>query len=271
MAESRLARSLLRVASGGVLVVPVPAARGRRASMRSTTAGSRPGRRRASRCSGSSEALNNRQVMRARRSNSLLAATVATSVALVLGTLAAIAVHRFSLLRSQTISFLLVLPIALPGVVTGIALQRTFGHLGRRFRAADGRHRPRDVLRRRRLQQRDRAAATLAVIARGGFGRPRRRTCGRRSDGSPARGSGTALLSGALLAFALSFDEIIVTNVHGRPRHPDDPDVDLYRDPAAERAAGRQRRRVRADPAERRSPCGSRSGSAGAETAGARL
>ena len=73
------------------------------------------------------------------------------------------------------------------------------------------RRRPRDVLRRRRLQQRHRPAA--ALVAR----RSRRRrwtsapTPGRRSATSRSRSSRTALLAGGLLAFALSFDEVIVT------------------------------------------------------------
>ena len=58
-------------------------------------------------------------------------------------------------------------------------------------------------------------------------------------------GMGTALLSGALLAFALSFDEIIVTNFTAGAGDTDDPALDLHRDPAPDRAAGRQRRRAR--------------------------
>src|SRR5262245_17422253 len=62
--------------------------------------------------------------------NSIIVASVATLVALVLGTLAALAVPRSSFFVAGTISFLLVLPIALPGVVTGIALQTSFVTLG---------------------------------------------------------------------------------------------------------------------------------------------
>ena len=57
-------------------------------------------------------------------------ATVATAMALVLGTLAAISVQRFSFFGRQSLSFFLVLPIALPGVVTGIALRTTFVTFG---------------------------------------------------------------------------------------------------------------------------------------------
>ncbi|HEX9372982.1 MAG TPA: ABC transporter permease subunit, partial [Roseiflexaceae bacterium] len=54
---------------------------------------------------------------------SLRVATIATAVALVLGTLAALAVHRSRFFGREAISFLLLLPLALPGIVTGIALR----------------------------------------------------------------------------------------------------------------------------------------------------
>src|SRR5665811_1419810 len=60
---------------------------------------------------------------------SLEAATAATIVALVLGTLAALVVHRFRFFGRETVSLLLVLPIALPGIVTGMALNATFNTL----------------------------------------------------------------------------------------------------------------------------------------------
>lgn len=52
---------------------------------------------------------------------SVKAALGATSIALLLGSLAAFAVHRFRFFGRETVSFLLVLPIALPGIVTGMA------------------------------------------------------------------------------------------------------------------------------------------------------
>src|SRR5205809_6886993 len=58
---------------------------------------------------------------------SMKAAGLATLVALVLGTAAAAAVSRFRFFGRDAITFLLVLPIALPGVVTGIALNSFFG------------------------------------------------------------------------------------------------------------------------------------------------
>src|SRR5918996_1253356 len=51
---------------------------------------------------------------------------IATAVALALGTLAALAVSRHRFFGRETISFLVILPIALPGIVTGIALSDTF-------------------------------------------------------------------------------------------------------------------------------------------------
>ena len=62
--------------------------------------------------------------------NSLAAASASTAIALVLGTLAAIAVQRNEFFGKTSVSFLLVLPIALPGVITGIALQTSFKLFG---------------------------------------------------------------------------------------------------------------------------------------------
>src|SRR6187397_1375942 len=57
---------------------------------------------------------------------SLKAGVLAAAIALVLGTLAALAVARHRFFGRETISFLVVLPIALPGIVTGVALSDTF-------------------------------------------------------------------------------------------------------------------------------------------------
>jgi putative spermidine/putrescine transport system permease protein len=143
--------------------------------------------------------------------NSFIAGSAATAMALVLGTLAAIAVHRFSFFGRETISFLLVLPIALPGVVTGVALQRTFKTVGidLGLMTVIAGHATFCVVivynniiaRLRRLPSSpEEASSDLGADAWTTF---RRVTAPR---------LGTALLSGALLAFALSFDEIIVTN-----------------------------------------------------------
>ncbi len=143
--------------------------------------------------------------------NSLIVAAFATAVALVLGTLAAVAVQRYSFFGRQTISFFLVLPIALPGVVTGVALRTSFVTLGVDFGLLTiviG-HATFCVVivynnviaRLRRLPRSpEEASADLGADTLMTF---RRITL-------PAMR--TALLSGGLLAFALSFDEIIVTN-----------------------------------------------------------
>ena len=56
---------------------------------------------------------------------SVKAALGATVIALVLGTLASLAVSRSRFFGREIISFLVILPIALPGIVTGLALQST--------------------------------------------------------------------------------------------------------------------------------------------------
>ena len=102
--------------------------------------------------------------------------------------MASFAVARYRFFGRDAVSFLVVLPIALPGIVTGIALNATFTQvLGVVARPADDRHRPRDVLHRRRLQQRRRAAAADSDVVRGGVGRPRRRRPCRPSATSPSR------------------------------------------------------------------------------------
>ena len=53
----------------------------------------------------------------------LKVALLATVMALILGTLAAAAVYRYDFFGKETISFMLVLPLALPGIVTGIAIR----------------------------------------------------------------------------------------------------------------------------------------------------
>jgi putative spermidine/putrescine transport system permease protein len=142
--------------------------------------------------------------------NSLIAASAATVLALILGTLAALAVQRYDFFGKHTVSFLLVLPIALPGVVTGIALRTTFvtfdidfglmtiivGHATFCVVVVYN-----NVLARLRRLPRtpEEASADLGADTLTTF---RRITL-------PAMG--TALVSGGLLAFGLSFDEVIVT------------------------------------------------------------
>ena len=108
------------------------------------------------------------------------------------------------------ISLLIILPIALPGVITGISLRSAFSHDGHPVFDPDHHPRPRHLLHRHRLQQRRRplsppvggileASADLGANAFQTF----------RHILLPNLGS--ALLAGGMLAFALSFDEVIVT------------------------------------------------------------
>jgi putative spermidine/putrescine transport system permease protein len=155
------------------------------------------------------EAAANPSVVRAVM-NSLLAATTATVAALILGTLAALAVQRYDFFGRQTISFFLVLPIALPGVITGIALRTTFTTFGvdlglltiiighSTFCVVVVYNNV--IARLRRLPRSPEEAS--ADLGADGFTTFRRVTM---------PGILTALLSGGLLAFGLSFDEIIVT------------------------------------------------------------
>ena len=64
---------------------------------------------------------------------SVQAALGATFVALLLGTLLSLAVSRHRFFGRETVSFLVVLPIALPGIITGLALQTTFQNVGIAF------------------------------------------------------------------------------------------------------------------------------------------
>ena len=55
---------------------------------------------------------------------------IATTIALVLGSMAAFAIHRFRFFGRESVSFLLVLPIALPGIITGMALNSFYVFAG---------------------------------------------------------------------------------------------------------------------------------------------
>jgi len=161
------------------------------------------------------EALGNGAVLAA-FGTSMAAAAGATAIALVLGTSAALAVQRYSFFGRETISFLLVLPIALPGVVTGIALAATFKTIGITFGL------PTIIVGH---------ATFCVVIAYNNVIARLRRLPPSAEQASADLGAdtwqtfrritlplvGTALLSGGLLAFALSFDEVIVTNFTAGP------------------------------------------------------
>jgi putative spermidine/putrescine transport system permease protein len=141
---------------------------------------------------------------------SVKAAIAATAVALVLGTLASLAVARYRFFGRETISFLVILPIALPGIVTGMALNATFVRFGFDFGLLT------IVV--------GHATFCIVVVYNNVIARLRR-TGGSLEEASSDLGADawqtfryvtfpqlrTALLAGALLAFALSFDEVIVT------------------------------------------------------------
>src|SRR3954466_9118031 len=142
---------------------------------------------------------------------SLKAGVVATGIALLLGSLASLAVARHRFFGRETVSFLVILPIALPGIVTGVALSDTFtqvlgvslglltviiGHAT--FCIVVVYNNVVARLRRSSISI-DEASADLGADPWQTF----------RYVTLPTMS--TALVAGALLAFALSFDEIIVT------------------------------------------------------------
>ena len=136
---------------------------------------------------------------------------LATGVALVLGTMASIAVARYRFFGREAVSFLVILPIALPGIVTAMALNSTFTQvLGVSLGLLT------IVI--------GHATFCIVVIFNNVVARLRRtsRSFEEASADLGANGLQTfryvvfpqlrsALVAGALLAFALSFDEIIVT------------------------------------------------------------
>ena len=142
---------------------------------------------------------------------SLLVAVIATAIALVLGTLISLALQRFKFFGRETVNLLVILPIALPGIVTGIALNNFF----RTILGVD-----------LALWTVAVAHATFCIVTVFNNVIARLRRMGTNlEEASADLGAGvwttfrlvtfpqlrSALLAGGLLAFALSFDEIIVT------------------------------------------------------------
>jgi putative spermidine/putrescine transport system permease protein len=141
---------------------------------------------------------------------SLIAAGGATTIALILGSLAAFAVARYDFFGRDTVSFLVVFPIALPGIVTGMALSTTFGTLGIPLGMGTvivGHATFCVVLVYNNVVARLRRITRTQEEASGDLGADTWMTA-RRITLPAVR---TALIAGGLLAFALSFDEIIVT------------------------------------------------------------
>jgi putative spermidine/putrescine transport system permease protein len=134
----------------------------------------------------------------------------ATGIALVLGSMAAFGVARFRFFGRETVSFLLVLPIALPGIVTGIALNSAFlaGHILLSTWTIIVGH----------------ATFCVIVVYNNVLARLRRSSPSLIEASQDLGADGwqtfrfviwpvlsTALVAGGLLAFALSFDEVVVT------------------------------------------------------------
>jgi putative spermidine/putrescine transport system permease protein len=141
---------------------------------------------------------------------SLRASLLATALALVLGSLAAFGLSRARFFGRNSISFVFVLPIALPGIITGLALNSFFVLGGVQFSLWT------IVI--------GHATFCVVVVYNNVLARLRR-TSGSFFEASADLGAtgiqtfrhvtlpviGTALVAGALLAFALSWDEIVVT------------------------------------------------------------
>jgi len=142
---------------------------------------------------------------------SLKAGVAATAIAIVLGTLASLAVARHRFFGRETISFLVILPIALPGIVTGVALSNTFTQvLGvdlSLFTVIVGHATFCIVVIYNNVVARLRRVSTSFEEASADLGAHSWQTF--RFITFPSLRS--ALGAGALLAFGLSFDEIIVT------------------------------------------------------------
>jgi putative spermidine/putrescine transport system permease protein len=141
---------------------------------------------------------------------SVRAAFGATALALVLGTLISLAVSRYRFFGRETVSLLIILPIALPGIVTGLALQTTYTTVGIDFGLLT------III--------GHATFCIVVVYNNAAARLRR-LAGSLEEASSDLGADawqtfryvtfpqmrTALLAGGLLAFALSFDEVVVT------------------------------------------------------------
>lgn len=157
-----------------------------------------------------SRAAGNDGALRA-LTTSVEAGLAATAIALVLGTMAAFALQRYRFFGRNTMSLLIILPIALPGIVTGIALNNAF----RTVLGVDLGMFTVIVAH---------ATFCIVVVFNNVIARLRRMG-GNLEEASMDLGAHTfttfrlvtfpmlrsALLAGGLLAFALSFDEIIVT------------------------------------------------------------
>jgi putative spermidine/putrescine transport system permease protein len=141
---------------------------------------------------------------------SVVVAAGATAIALLLGTMLAFAVQRYRFFGREVVSFLVILPIALPGIVTGIALNAAFTAGGVPFgylTVIVGHATFCIVLVHNNVLARLRRLGTSLEDASADLGADAFLTF-RRVTFPQLRSS---LMAGGLLAFALSFDEIVVT------------------------------------------------------------
>jgi putative spermidine/putrescine transport system permease protein len=146
--------------------------------------------------------------------NSVIVASAAMVIASILGTLVAFALNRYEFFGKSTINLLVVLPIALPGVVTGVAFSNTYytflspiginvGYFGLIV---------------------SHATFCIVMVFNNVFARLKRMNPSI-EEASMDLGAGlwetfrlvtfpqfrSSFIAGALLAFALSFDEVYVT------------------------------------------------------------
>lgn len=141
---------------------------------------------------------------------SLQAGLTATALALVLGSCAAFAIHRMTFFGKDAVSFLFVIPLALPGIITGMSLNAFFNFNGiplSIWTIVIGH-----------------TTFCIVVVYNNVLARLRR-TQGSLIEAAMDLGANsfqvfrditlplisTAIVAGAMLAFALSFDEVIVT------------------------------------------------------------
>ncbi len=136
---------------------------------------------------------------------------IATAIALALGSAASFAVHRFRFFGRELVSFIVVLPIALPGIITGMALNSFFvtGKISLSLWTIVIGH-----------------ATFCTVIVYNNVIARLRRVPGSLTEASMDLGAdglqtfryvtlpviSTALVAGGLIAFALTFDEVIVND-----------------------------------------------------------
>ena len=156
------------------------------------------------------EIVLNRQDIWSAVALSMRIAIISTFFAIILGTLAAGALYKKSFFGKNSITILIILPIALTGIITGISIRSTFGVMGIPFSTWT------III--------GHATFCMVLVYNNVVARLRR-TSPNLIQASMDLGAnnlqtffyvilpnmGTAILAGGMLAFALSFDEVIVT------------------------------------------------------------